>query len=111
MPTTSSTPHDSPSRPLPPTVEESRLTAPVAEQVLTASGFSTLVAEFTAAARTASTLDALHTVVRDHGTRLWESAVRRAGIAAPSGRRHRGWHRSAPRRRAPPLRRCRPHGN
>ncbi|MFD0485691.1 hypothetical protein ACFQ46_24120 [Kineococcus sp. GCM10028916] len=79
MPTTSSTPHDSPSRPLPPTVEESRLTAPVAEQVLTASGFSTLVAEFTAAVGTASTLDALHTVVHDHGTRLWESAVRRAG--------------------------------
>ena len=85
-------PHPSPSRPAPPTVEESRLTeaavpggAPVAQQVLADSGFDAPVAAFAAALAGATGPDELHAVVRAHGTGLWDRAVARARGPRPAG--------------------------
>ncbi|PRY16835.1 hypothetical protein [Kineococcus rhizosphaerae] len=85
-------PHPAPSRPAPPTVEESRLGtpavpggAPVAQQVLTASGFDRFPAAFEAALHSAASLPELLAVVRGHGAALWDAAVARAREPEPAG--------------------------
>ena len=79
------TPHPAPSRPVAPTVEESRLTealtsggTPLAARILTASGFDDLVAELRERIVHASSLADLTTAVREAGSRLWAAAVDRA---------------------------------
>lgn len=74
-----------PSRGAPPTVEESRLSTalvaggvPVAQQLLTASGLDALVTPFTEELRAATSLARARDVVREHGQRLWDTAVARA---------------------------------
>jgi hypothetical protein len=85
-------PHPAPARPAPPTVEESRLSTPavpggvpVARQVLAASGFDRLVAEFEAALAAATTLPQLADEVRTRGGALWRAAVDRAQGRRPAG--------------------------
>ena len=90
--TTAGTPHPSPPRPAPPTVEESRLPTPavpggpaVSELVLASSGFDRFVSEFHVALGSVSTLTHLLDVVRAHGAGLWATAVDRAHGRFPAG--------------------------
>ena len=83
--TSDRTPHPAPSRPAPPTVEESRITgslapgAPaVAEELLRLSGFDDLVTELRDPLVHAASLADLTAAVRDAGHRLWRTAVDRA---------------------------------
>jgi len=86
------TPHPAPSRPAPLTVEESRLTEPLADggpplaaEILRVSGFDALVDELRGSISHAASLADLTSAVRAAGSRLWTAAIDRAQGRAGSG--------------------------
>ncbi len=79
------TPHPAPAKTAAPTIEERRMVttlapgqAPLAEQILVASGFDGLVVDFGAALAAAGSLAEVSTLVRRSGRQLWRTSVARA---------------------------------